>query len=205
MADQPYRRSPLAVLDLAARTVAAGSEAGVVLGQRIGLGKIDLRGDPGDAGFLSRVADVVRLDLPTTPNGSVADDATTILRLGPDHWLIVTAPGEQDRLARQLTAVLRLRHAAVTDVSSGETVIRVTGPDARRAIATGCGLDLDPPAFGPGRCARTRVGPVTATVHQIDEAPTFDLYVARSYALSFWGWLEAASREFGVAIAAPPG
>ncbi|RYE86794.1 MAG: hypothetical protein EOP19_05950, partial [Hyphomicrobiales bacterium] len=37
----------------------------------------------------------------------------------------------------------------------------------------------------------------------VDAAPTFDVAVTRSYAASFWHWLEASAAEFGLAVTSP--
>ncbi|NIO38860.1 MAG: hypothetical protein GTO41_00860, partial [Burkholderiales bacterium] len=37
---------------------------------------------------------------------------------------------------------------------------------------------------------------------QVDEAPSYDIYVHRSFADYLWRWLEDAAQEYGVAIIA---
>src|ERR687895_448167 len=61
---------------------------GVRLGERTGLGKIDLRGDPGDRAFMTGVGRVLDLLLRTEPNGSASKNTITALWLGPDQWLL---------------------------------------------------------------------------------------------------------------------
>jgi len=43
-------------------------------------------------------------------------------------------------------------------------------------------------------------GHVNALINYIDDEPTFDLYVLRSYAVSFWEWTTDAAREFGYKV-----
>jgi methylglutamate dehydrogenase subunit D len=33
---------------------------------------------------------------------------------------------------------------------------------------------------------------------QVDDAPTYDIAMFRSFAVAFWDWLTAAAAEFGV-------
>ncbi len=40
-------------------------------------------------------------------------------------------------------------------------------------------------------------------VHQVDEIPTFDLYVMRSYAHWLWHFLTEAGKEFGYRVHPP--
>ena len=115
------------------------------------------RGDPDDARFRSDAERALGVGLPLEPNTVVGGDDLSVLWLGPDEWLVVTPP---DRPAAPLEALreeLREFHAAVTDVSAGQTTIRLRGDHARELLAKGCSLDLHPRAFGPGRCAQTNV------------------------------------------------
>jgi sarcosine oxidase subunit gamma len=66
----------------------------------------------------------------------------------------------------------------------------------------GCSLDLHPREFGPGRCAQSTLAKAQIILHQLDDGPTYDLYVARSFAEYLWAWLEDASLEYGMAVVA---
>jgi len=37
-------------------------------------------------------------------------------------------------------------------------------------------------------------------IHQVSDAPAYELYVLRSFADYLWRWLEDAAREYGVAV-----
>ncbi|MGH6717802.1 MAG: sarcosine oxidase subunit gamma family protein, partial [Alphaproteobacteria bacterium] len=41
-------------------------------------------------------------------------------------------------------------------------------------------------------------------LHQLDDAPTFDVYVERSFADYLWHWIADAGRGDGLAIVAEP-
>jgi sarcosine oxidase gamma subunit len=44
------------------------------------------------------------------------------------------------------------------------------------------------------------LGHVGALLHAVDEAPSLDLYVARSYALTVLEWLTESAAEYGCRI-----
>jgi sarcosine oxidase subunit gamma len=71
-------------------------------------------------------------------------------------------------------------------------------------LAKGCPLDLHPRAFPPGACAQSLLAKVAVLIHLQDDdrarGPSFDVYVARSFAHYLWMWLEDAGREYGVQI-----
>jgi sarcosine oxidase subunit gamma len=92
--------------------------------------------------------------------------------------------------------------AAVIDQSHGRAALRLSGPRARDVLAKGCRLDLHPRAFSPGMCAQTSIAQIGTLLHQLDEAPTYDLYVFAGYALDFLDWLSASAAEFGYRIEA---
>ncbi|MGH6917627.1 MAG: sarcosine oxidase subunit gamma [Geminicoccaceae bacterium] len=171
------------------------------------LGKIELRGDPGDRLFMAAVGRTLDVLLPGEPNTTAARGDLTALWLGPDAWLMTCPPGELAAHIVSLREALADVHAAVTDISDGRVALRLGGPSARDVLAKGCPLDLHPRAFAAGRCAQSLLAKASVLVHLLAEdakrGPTFDLYVARSFAHYLWAWLEDAGREYGVPVEAP--
>lgn len=202
---EPYlRQSPLDHLSLDARAVGDPGGAGVVAGERRFIAKVSLRGDPADPAFAAGAKTALGFAPPVAPNTVDGKRDRYALWLGPDEWLVVGAPDTQDKTVAALRAALAGCHAAVTDVSEGRTIIRLTGAHARDVIAKGCPIDLHPRAFGPGRCAQSRYARALVILHQLDEAPTFDLHVDRSFADYLWRVIEDASLEYGFAVVAEP-
>ena len=201
--DDTGRQSPL---DRFLSTVSAGvpaDQAAVVISERPFLVHLNLRGNPEDAGFTKAAADVLGLHLPTEPN-TVADEGETLaLWLGPDEWLVLTPPGAQTRMSDSLEAALQGVHAAVTDVTGGQTVITLSGPRTRDVLAKGCPLDLHPSVFKTGQCAQTIVGKANVTLRCVDDSPSFDLIIRRSFAEYMALWLYDAALEYGAAVVPP--
>jgi sarcosine oxidase subunit gamma len=165
--------SPLAPASLRPR--------GVRLGERQGLGKIDLRGDPHDRPFMTAVGRVLDLLLPSEPCTSAHKGHSDALWLGPDQWLLTCPAGETASLQSALREALAGVHGAVTDVSDAHVALRVAGPSARDVLAKAAVL-------------------IHLVDNDRDRGPGFDLYVARSFAHYLWMWLEDAGREYGVSI-----
>lgn len=188
MSDAMYKQSPLVQRDVA-------GEGGLHLSERPFLGYLNLRGRPGEAEFLQGVKGVLGVDLPLEPNTTAAAEGVTVLWLGPDEWLIITGPDAQVELAERLETALEGRMVAVTDVSSGHTMVVASGPRARALLARGCTLDVHPRAFGPGRCAQTMVAKAGVLVHRPGDGDTFQLVVRRSFAEYLWLWLRDAAAD----------
>ena len=200
MARDYQRQSALAHLHLHTRAGAGPPDAALTLCERPYRGQLLLRGNVADADFVAAVAQVLGVGLPQEPNTSAGTDGCNALWLGPDEWLLVVPDGREAETESALTAALSGRHHAVTDVSAGRVVIGLAGPRARDVLMKGCSLDMHPRAFSAGQCAQTRLARCQVLLHQVDAAPTYDVYAQRSYADYVWRWLEDAGREYDVAI-----
>ena len=157
-----------------------------------GLGAVIVRG----AGpvFMATAGRVLGVALPREPNTTQDSGRILVLWLGPDEWLVRA----RVNVAEAATAALRSRladeHAAVVDVSDRGCLLRLSGAQARDALAQGCPLDLHPRVFRPGLCARSRFGKAPVLIHQVDDRPTYDLETPRSFARYLWDCLVEASR-----------
>lgn len=136
------------------------------------------------------------VELPVTPRRVEGRDIAFIWS-GPGQWLAcrrsAPAAGMEAMLATPFAGL-----AAIVDQSHGRTVLRVTGPRVRDALAKGLAIDLDPRAFKTGHAAVTAVTHVGVHLWQVDDSPTYELSVPRGFAQSFWHWLEASAAEFGL-------
>jgi sarcosine oxidase subunit gamma len=179
---------------------AATASPGVTLAVRsdLALCSVMARKDSFDA-LTRRVRQAFGLALPSTPR-HVAAAAVAFAWAGPDAWLVsaqgMSGHALEQRLRRELGGLV-----SIADQSDGRTVIRVAGPRAREALAKGVPIDLHPRAFVAGDTALITVAHIGVQVWQLDDAPTYELAVFRSFAVAFWHWLADASAEFGVAVA----
>jgi sarcosine oxidase subunit gamma len=159
---------------------------------------INLRVDPADSEALAAIQQVLGVQLPLIPNTATAGDELLIIWLGPDEWLVLAEHDQSDALVNDLQAVLTGHVTSVVDISAGQTVIRLSGPSARQVLARGCALDLHPSVFSPGACAQTLLARAQVLLIAVDDAPTFDIVVRRSFAPYVAAWLEDSARSFGL-------
>ena len=138
--------------------------------------------------------------LPLDPNTVAEGPDVTALWLGPNEWLLLTSPDRQYETIGALRNALGNLFAAVIDVSSGQTIINIRGHHARDVLSKGCSLDLHPRGFGPEQCAQTNLAKATAIIRQLDELPSYDIIVRRSFADYLARWLNDAAQEYGVAV-----
>ncbi|WP_158283978.1 sarcosine oxidase subunit gamma family protein [Azospirillum sp. TSO22-1] len=165
-------------------------------------GKILLRGDPADRLFHRVVTQTLGAEPPTEPNRVRAGRSGPIVWFGPDEWLAEVPDGDCRRRVEELQRGLAGTHAAAVDVSDYHAVFRLSGARARDVLAKTCPLDLRPGSFGPGHCARSRLGQASICVILADPSPVFRIFVPRSIADYAGQLLFKGMEEF---VAAPAG
>jgi sarcosine oxidase subunit gamma len=128
------------------------------------------------------------LDLPA-PGRWTEAGAIAAVWLGPDHFSIQRQGAEA--LFPQIESIIA-DHAALIDLTDARAMLRLTGPESRNILAALLPIDLHPRAFAPGHAATTVGAHLTIQMRQLDDAPTYDLAVSRSFAGSLWRALELA-------------
>ncbi len=213
MAEPPWPQrqpvaSPLASMAEAGTYGLVGADGpGITITERRALAIVQIAAFRGRAeAVAAALVDGLGVGLPSAPNTASTtapggEHAVTALWIGPEQWLVVAEGSAEGVLDRRLRDLLG-GSAAVVDQSHGRCVLRVRGPKARDVLAKGCRLDLHPRAFAPGACGHTAVGALAVLIHAVDATPTFDLYVARGYAVAFWEWLTEAAGPVGYRVVA---
>ncbi|WP_020188204.1 sarcosine oxidase subunit gamma family protein [Methylopila sp. 73B] len=139
----------------------------------------------------AELADAVRaaygIELPAGPK-RVASGDVAFVGAGPGKWLAVSS-GASDFAGLP---------AAIADQSDGRTVVRVSGSRARETLATLTAVDLHPRVFGVGDAALTHAASISIHLWQVDDAPTYEIAVFRTFAATFWRWMAEAARSRGV-------
>lgn len=105
---------------------------------------------------------------------------------GPGTWLAIG--GDPEALAERLRGL-----AAVSDQSSGYIVYRLSGEGARTLLRRGAFIDLHPSAFSTGSVAVTMIAHIGVILWQVDDEPTFDVALFRSFDESFRHWAESVA------------
>jgi sarcosine oxidase subunit gamma len=171
---------------------------GLLAGWREGLAIVNLRGNADDAAFRQAVANALGVPLPDEPCTTSESGVVRVVWAGPDDFFIAGPKGQADALTARLRGALAGLHHAVTDVSSGYTVLHLSGAPARDVLAQGCPLDLHPRVFARGACAGSHFFKASVWLWQTDDAPVYELLVRRSFMGYVWLMLERASAECGL-------
>ncbi len=132
------------------------------------------------------------------PVTAVSSDNADVLWVGPNRWWVVMP---EDKDPGEVLAEKLADKAAVTAQGHGRLCLRLAGPALRAVLAKGSTLDFHHRGLAPGDCPQTPIGHFASLIHC--RAPLeADVYVARSYGVSFWEWLSDAAAEYGYQVAA---
>jgi sarcosine oxidase subunit gamma len=174
--------------------------ANLHLGERKALSAIQVLSFKGKHDKLAKsITTALTIDCPVEPGTCNSDGKTQILWNGPNSWMIVASDAESGRAGGELLQTLQAavgNLGAVVDQSHGRCVLRLSGARARQVMAKNTAIDLHPRVFAAGQCALTSVAHMNATIVQVDDTPTYDLFVIRSMARSFAHAIEQACHEF---------
>ena len=184
-------------LDHFLRDAPAREKSSVTVEVHPNLEYVNLRGDPADKTFVSTANKILRQDLPLGPN-TVSNGISTIYWLGPDEWLIVTAGGDRPTLSTLLEDALHGMHASLNDLTGGQVAMRISGDNATALLAKGCTLDLHATTFSTNQCAQSGLAKASVLISKVDDGPTFDVFVRRSFAEYLALWLQHAGAEYGI-------
>lgn len=173
------------------------SATALLVGWREGLSIVNVRGNPDDAVFRDAF-NLLGVPLPLLAGSCGGGDPVRIVWAGPDDWFLIGPAGRADANVSQLRAALAGTHHAVTDVSSGYTVLNLAGSPVREVLAQGCPLDLHPRVFRMGQGAGTHFFRASVWLWQTDPAPAFELLVRNSFRPYVGLMLERCSAECGL-------
>ncbi len=122
----------------------------------------------------------------------------TALPIAPGQWILISknsAPGFADGVAKSINGL-----GYLSQQSDSRICLRVSGPKARELMSRGCRLDLHESHSGAGFCAQTVMAQIGVILHQLDDNPTYELYLYAGFARSFFHWLSHSAAQFGCDI-----
>jgi sarcosine oxidase, subunit gamma len=178
-------------------------ETGVVFAETTIATAWNVQGRASRTQFIDEARRLFGIALPVAPNTVARGEALTAFWLGPASWLLVAggaAPLVDFNATRD---ALNAAGGALFDVSASRVAWRISGPHAVTVLAKGCPLDFHPRAFAERTCAQSVYGHANAHFVREDEAETFTMMVARSFARDVWHALTTAAAQYGYNIRTP--
>ncbi len=199
MAEQRFLMARGTFTDQMAPLPRACASSDLRISEQLGLGLATVMSRGQHAVLTARIADQFGIDLPSGSTRS-ARGGIAFVGIGPGTWLACREAADPNWASELTTRVSG--YASVSDQSNGYAVLRIAGPAARDLLSRGAFIDFHPSVFGPGSAAVTTIAHIGVMLWQLDDAPTFEVALFRSYAASFWHWIEATSAAIGIIPAA---
>ncbi|MEG1817356.1 sarcosine oxidase subunit gamma, partial [Pseudomonas sp.] len=187
--------SPLHHADLSSLVGKGRKNAGVTLREHKFLGHLTLRGDGRDPAFAGGVFKALGLELPVALT-VVANGEMSLQWLGPDEWLLIVAGGQEFAVEQKLRDALEGQHIQVVNVSGGQTLLELSGPNVREVLMKSTSYDVHPNNFPVGKAVGTVFAKSQLVIRRTGEE-TWELLIRRSFSDYWWLWLQDAAAEYG--------
>ncbi|WP_447530357.1 sarcosine oxidase subunit gamma [Vreelandella sp. TE19] len=194
----PAVESPLAwSYQQQATPEARQASPGVVLREKALMGHLVLRG--GAIVLDEAVRQVLGLSLPAKPNTVTQDESgeRSIQWISPDEWLVIVPGGEEFALERSLRDTLGDAHFSIVNVSGGQTLLTLSGPNAREVLMKSISFDVHPSAFPVGKGVTTVFAKASVVLRRSSDTE-WELVLRRSFADYCYRWLLDAAKEYGI-------
>lgn len=143
------------------------------------------------------LASTLQLTIPERPGLAAASADDALMVVAPGRYLLISnSPGIAKRLGNEIDA----EQGVITDLSHARAGLRLSGPNAVDVLNKGFAIDLDVRKFPVNSVAQTTFHHVGLTLHRTAE-DSFELFVFRGFAVSFWEALTDAALEYGYQVA----
>ena len=139
---------------------------------------------------LSAAEGALGFALPREACRSASLNGTHALWLGPDEWLLLSAP--EAGLGDRLEAAMGAHPHSLVEVTDRQVGLVVNGAEAEAVLSVGCPLDLDQAAFPVGMCTRTVLSKAEIVLWRTGPE-TFHLEVWRSFDAYLRAFLTASA------------
>ena len=176
---------------------------GVALAEATIAAAWNVQGDPARSPFVEEARRIFGGELPGAPNTTARRAGRAAIWLGPASWLLVGGAASSFAEYAAARDALNAAGAAMFDVSASRVAWTLSGPRVADVLAKGCPLDLHPRAFAAGACAQSVYHHVNVLIEKRDDAPTFAVMVARSFARDVCHALCESSAQYGYEVRAP--
>ncbi len=146
--------------------------------------------------FDAILSDQLKLEIPAEPGRAAVSPEGTLMVIAPGRYLLVS---DSEDITQHLSEQIDVETGVITDLSHARAGIRISGRNAADLLLKGVAIDFDIRRFSVGSLAQSSFHHIGLTLHRVDEA-SFDLFVFRGFAVSFWEALTDAALEYGYEV-----
>ena len=155
--------------------------------------KINLRGDPNNKDFTSKIGKILGIILPVEVGSIAVKEEISIITTGPNEWLIISnniikKSNNDFELENVLFEnISRTNLGAVTNVTDQFTIFSLKGSNIFEVLSKSSPFDFD--TLSNNYCVQTLLNNIDVTIVKKDNE-NIDLLVRRSFSEHLWDWVK---------------
>jgi len=159
-------------------------------------GQLVLRVAADNAIFAQAITTITQLLLPTKPLQSTSNEDYTIHWISPDEFLLICPENTEFKVETLLRAEMidDKSHYAIVNVTSGQTVVEISGSRAESILKKSTPYDIHPFILSLGKVVTT-VFAKTQVILWRTSNENFSVVIRRSFSDYFWRWLVDAGKR----------
>ena len=104
-------------------------------------------------------------------------------------------------LEKSLREALGELHIQIVNVSGGQQILELSGPNVRQVLMKSTSYDVHPDSFPVGKAVGTVFAKSQLVIRHTAE-DTWELLIRRSFSDYWWLWLQDAAAEYGLSVQA---
>ena len=159
--------------------------------------KINLRGNPNNKDFTSKVGKILGIILPLEVGKIAIKEEISIICTGPNEWLIVSNNSiEENKSSFELENILyenisKKDLGAVTNVTDQFTIVSLKGSNIYEVLSKSSPLNFD--TLIDNSSAQTLLNNIDITIIKKNNE-NIDLLVRRSFSEHLWDWIKDSAK-----------
>jgi sarcosine oxidase subunit gamma len=160
-------------------------------------GQLVLRVAAENAIFAKAITTITQLQLPTKPLQSASNEDYTIHWISPDEYLLICPENTEFKVETLLRSEMKneKNHYAIVNVTSGQTVVEISGKRAESILMKSTSYDIHPSTLSLGKVVTT-VFAKTQVILWRTSIDQFSVVIRRSFSDYFWRWvIDAGKRD----------
>jgi sarcosine oxidase, subunit gamma len=164
-----------------------------LMGENKSIQKINLRGNPNNKDFISKVGKILGIILPLEVGKIAIKEEISIICTGPNEWLIVSNNAiKENESSFELENILyenisKKDLGAVTNVTDQFTIFSLKGSNIYEVLSKSSPLNFD--TLLDNSSAQTLLNNIDITIVKKDNK-NIDLLVRRSFSEHLWDWIK---------------
>ena len=187
--------------DTSIRNLVAEEESNVLITHQPFTGKLLVKGIQWD----SILEDCIQTVFGVLPEQGrvVLGDPWSAMSWGTNEYLMTNSNTSAVQEFLDVNQPLEENDMFMVDLSAAYQCFRISGSASIDLITSCCALDVQNPDFSVNSVTACRLGPYRVVIHHVSDPAIFDMYIERSLATPFVGYLVASGYPFKVSYSEP--